>query len=68
MSSKFKIHPFNVKTAFPAEYAAWNRCINQIRSEYLPDDPPIPLNETINNLQSLQPFGIPTDRRFCART
>jgi len=56
MSPKFEIGPFNVKSASQAEYAALNRHTNRIRAEYLPDDPPIPLEETIKNLQSLPPF------------
>jgi mycothiol synthase len=56
MPSKFEIRPFNVKAASPAEYAALNRHSNRIRLERLPDDPPVPLEETIKNMQSLPPF------------
>jgi len=56
MSRKFVIRPFNVKAASPAEYAALNRHNNHIRLERLPDDPPVPLEETIKNMQSLPPF------------
>jgi mycothiol synthase len=56
MSQKFGIRPFNVKAASPAEYAALNRHNNHIRLERLPDDPPVPLEEAIKNMQSLPPF------------
>ncbi len=56
MPSKFEIRPLNVKSASPVEYAALSRHNNQIRLERLPDDPPVPLEETIKNMQSLPPF------------
>lgn len=56
MPTKFEIRPFNVKAASPTEYAALSRHNNQIRLERLPDDPPVPLEETIKNMQSLPPF------------
>ena len=52
-----QIRPFDGKAASPAEYAALNRHTNRIRLERLPDDPPIPLEETIQNLQSIPPFA-----------
>jgi mycothiol synthase len=52
----FEIRPFPVKAVSQVEYAALNRHTNRIRQERLPDDPPIPLDETIKNLQSLPPF------------
>lgn len=55
-NSDFQIQTLNVRDASQAEYAALNRHTNRIRLERLPNDPPIPLQETINNLQSLPPF------------
>jgi len=51
-----QILPFDGKAATQAEYAALNRHTNRIRLERLPDDPPIPLEETIQNLQNIPPF------------
>lgn len=51
-----QILPFEAKAALQAEYAALNRHTNCMRLEHLPDDPPIPLEETINNLRSIPPF------------
>jgi len=53
----FQILPFDGKAASQAEYAALNRHTNRIRLERLPDDPPIPLEETIQNLQNFPPFA-----------
>ena len=39
-----------------AEYAALNRHTNRMRLERLPDDPPVPLEEMIQNLQSIPSF------------
>jgi len=51
-----QIRPFDGMGASQAEYAALNRHTNRIRLERLPDDPPIPLAETIQNLQSIPSF------------
>ena len=48
--------PFDCKGASPAEYAALNRHTNRMRLERLPDDPPVPLEELIQNLQSIPSF------------
>jgi mycothiol synthase len=56
MSSNIQIHPFNTKEASQAEYASLNRHTNRLRHEYLPDDPPIPLEESIQELKHLPPF------------
>jgi len=48
--------PFDVKNASQKEYAALNQHTNHLRHERLPDDPPIPLDETISNMQTLPPF------------
>jgi len=52
-----QILPFDYKTASQAEYAALNRHTNRMHLEHLPDDPPIPLEETIQNLQNFPPFA-----------
>jgi len=51
------ICPFPVKDASQLEYSALNRHTNRIRQERLPDDPPIPRDETIKNLQSIPSFA-----------
>lgn len=52
---KLAIRPFPLD-ASEAEYAALNRHINRLRQERLPDDPPIPLAETIENLNNIPTF------------
>lgn len=54
--SGISLRTLNSWNASRAEYAALNQHTNRIRQERLPDDPPIPLEETIQNLQSLPPF------------
>ncbi len=49
------IRPFLLE-ASEAEYAALNRHINRLRQERLPDDPPIPLAETIEHLRTIPVF------------
>ena len=51
-----EIQPFNVREASHAEYTALHQHNNRIRLERLPNDPPIPLDEMIRNVQSLPPF------------
>jgi GNAT superfamily N-acetyltransferase len=55
-TSKIEILPLDGKGATQAEYAALNRHANRLRKERLPDDPPIPLEETLQNLHSIPPF------------
>lgn len=57
MTQTFSIEPFDTKGASQAEYAALNRHINHIRRERLPDDPPITLEERIQELQNIPPFA-----------
>jgi GNAT superfamily N-acetyltransferase len=52
-----QIHSFNTKGASQAEYAALNRHNNCICLERLPDDPPVPLDETIQNLLSIPSYA-----------
>jgi mycothiol synthase len=47
---------FDHKQASQAEYEVLNRHINWMRAERLPDDPPIPVEETIQGLRNLPPF------------
>ena len=54
-TTAFDIRPFS-KDASETEFAALNRHTNRLRRERLPDDPPIPLEETVQNLRSLPPF------------
>lgn len=51
-----QLRPLDVRGASPVEYAALTAHINALRQERLPDDPPIPLAESIANLQSTPPF------------
>ena len=55
--STIQIYPFPVKEASQAEYDALNRHTNRIRLERLPDDPPVPRDETIRNLQTIPAFA-----------
>jgi len=55
-SDTYQFLPFDCKGATPAEYAALNRHTNRMRLERLPDDPPVPLEELIQNLQSIPSF------------
>ena len=50
------IEPFDFANASESEYRSVNDFANVIRSETLPDDPPVPLEETIAELQNIPPF------------
>ena len=52
----FEIETFDPKNASALIYEGQNRIRNRIRLEILPDDPPIPLDETINGLQNIPDF------------
>ena len=56
MIPALQIHPFYVREASPDEYTALNRHNNIMRRERQPDDPPIPLEETVQDLHNLPPF------------
>jgi mycothiol synthase len=56
MTTNYQIQPFNVKAASQDECEAFNRHTNHIRRERLPDDPPIPLEETLQQLKNIPPF------------
>ncbi|MCU0484830.1 MAG: GNAT family N-acetyltransferase [Anaerolineales bacterium] len=45
------------KNSSQVDYTALNQHINRIRRERYPDDPPIPVDETVQNLQSIPPFA-----------
>lgn len=50
------IEQMNFKEATDSEFAALNKIINIVRFERQPDDPPIPLNETTNQIKNLPSF------------
>ncbi len=56
MSAAYQIHPFKVKNASCQEYADLNRLLNLIRKERLPDDPLVPDDELIQQLQNIPAF------------
>ena len=56
MQPSITIRPFNITGASQAEYSSLNRHINLLRKERLPDDPPIPLDETIQELKNIPSY------------
>ncbi len=50
------IQPFDFAHATDAEYEALNRHFNRAQAETLPDDPPIPLEETVAQMRNVPPF------------
>ena len=54
--SAFLIEPFNLTGASDTEYQALNHFSNRIHAETLPDDPPVPLRETIASAQNVPGF------------
>ena len=51
-----EIKEFDVKNVTDLEYEAFTKCRNLIRAERLPDDPPIPLEESIQGLKNIPDF------------
>ncbi|MBI3974888.1 MAG: GNAT family N-acetyltransferase [Armatimonadetes bacterium] len=51
-----RIEPFDPRHATDREYAAAAAFWNTIRSEFLPDDPPIPLEERVQGWRNIPPF------------
>ena len=51
-----EINGWDFRNATHDEVAALNRCSNQMRAERLPDDPPIPPEETYQQLKNLPDF------------
>ena len=56
MKHNWHIRPFDVRNASAAEYRAANELGNRIRAEYLPGDPPIPLDEQTRDFQNIPAF------------
>jgi len=56
MSQENHIQPFDLVNSSHSEYAALNRYSNLLRAERLPDDPPVPLEELIQNLKNVPAF------------
>lgn len=55
-SSEHKIKSIDVRSASLEFIKAFNQFNNTIRAEKLPDDPPVPLDETIQSLRNLPDF------------
>lgn len=53
-----EIIEFDPKNATEAEYTAFTMCRNLIRAERLPDDPPIPLEESVQGLKNIPEYII----------
>lgn len=56
MRHDWNLKPFDVRRASAEEYRAANELNNRMRAEYLPDDPPIPLEEQTRNWQNIPAF------------
>lgn len=56
MKSEFQIQMIKARGASLDEYAALNRIINRIRLERLPDDPPMPMQELVQQMRNLPDF------------
>ena len=52
----YEISQMNITEATISEYAALNKIINIVRKERQPDDPPLPLDETTNQMKNLPSF------------
>lgn len=50
------IRAVDIKSASQADYLAFNTFSNRMRAERLPDDPPRPLEETIQQAQNIPPI------------
>lgn len=50
-----EIRPFDYRKATGDEYRLWSESRNHIRAEVLPDDPPIPLEEMVQQLKNFPP-------------
>ena len=55
---KTDIRPFDLAGASDSEYEALNRLINHFKTETLPDDPPVPVQETKASMQNIPPYDI----------
>lgn len=56
-SISWQVTTFDQMNASQDEYAAYCRHNNALRKEHLPDDPPIPLEEVIQNLTHIPSFA-----------
>ncbi len=52
----FEIRPFNLRSATDQEYGCLNRFKNILRHEVLPDDPPVPCQEEVEQWRTLPDF------------
>lgn len=52
----YEIREMDLKAATEADFVALNRHANLMRRERLPDDPPISLQETTQNMKTIPPF------------
>jgi len=50
------IESFDLRNTTEIVCAAFNQCLNQIRLEQLPDDPPIPIDETIQGFRNFPDY------------
>lgn len=51
------VRPFEVNAATDDDWAAINALFNRHRQETDPDDPPIPLKDTVNSLRNIPPIA-----------
>lgn len=51
-----QLKPFSWRSASEAGYAALNRFRNEMRKEWYPDDPPVPLDEEVSRLRNTPAF------------
>ena len=51
-----EIRAWDYRNATDDEVAAFNKCSNQMRAERLPDDPPTPLEETLQGLKNFPDY------------
>jgi len=56
MESKFNIQEMNVRNASLQEYQALRKLMDVVSKERQPDDPVVPLEETINQMRNLPSF------------
>ena len=67
MTPAIQIQPFDLKNSTQEQYAALNTYNNRLRAERLPDDPPVPLEETIQNLQNVPAFVDEIQQEWAAK-
>jgi len=57
----FSPEPINLRAARPEEYRALNECLDRLRAEAMPEDPPIPHEERLTRWQSQPSFVVTRD-------